>query len=679
MKQTNLTIFFFFLSSLYLFSQKKIEYSPQLDSLLLEINREGIDTDARYKQIVTSSLYPYKEQIVLFNEILKYSRKNEDKGQAMSLYNLISSAYMAILQFEKSQLYSDSAVLFKEQTANMKAIGGIYYQRALLTSSRGGDKRLVIDDLYTAISYYEQLEDGALPMVVMFREIAKYYIEIGDLESIRKTMHNILKISRQLNNPLTDSYAYPICTHYYQSMYRDTQDKTYLDSLITYSDSIIYSYNLLDKNAKMELKHQVGVTYLSYADAILNSDSIDWGRIEKYIGYANEMIERNLYVDRVNLHIMNATIALHKKHYQTAIKEGLLAEELLDTDSLKRLVVSLSVYETLAQAYEESNNYKEALVYVYKQQDVERQMKKKEEYEAIKGLDIKYQTAKKDLEISKLNEDKQEARFRIVLILSISIILIILFLIGLLYNRVKRLKKEKEAVQLKSHIKQKDLEYKNLVSQTEHRLIRRYLDGRESERKFLAKELHDSVANEMISILMLNQTEGNSEKMNTLLKNTYDHIRQISHQLMPPEFKYISLIGMIEDYIELLNSTTPTKFWFKLNDPQIQDQLEEVSDEKAKELYYLLQEILGNVLKHANANNVSVELLCNEQLQLVLSVEDDGVGFDTQITRKGIGMRTMDDRCQDIGAELIIESQVGKGCKISIVFSSVEVESITIV
>lgn len=675
MKKTYLTIFLLFVFCLYSFAQKQKEYSSQLDSLLQEVNRKNITPDDRYRLIATSNLYTCEEQIVLFNEVLKYTRNHEDKGQAMSLYNLISSVYMAMQQFEESQIYSDSAILFKEQTTNMKALGGIYYQRALLTSSRGGDKHLVIDDLYTAISYYEQIEDGALPMIVMLKEIAKYYIEMGDLESIRETMYDILKISREVNNPLTDCYAYPICTHYYQSMYRNTQDKVYLDSLMTYSDSIIYSYNLLDEDAKMGLKHQVGISYLSYADAILNSDSIDWDRIEEYIAYANEMVIENLYVDRLNLHIMNATIALHKGRYQTAIDEGLLAEKLLDTDSLKRLVVSLSVYQSLAQSYAGANNYKQALEYVYKQLDVERKMKRKEEYEAIKELDIKYQTAKKDLRISKLNEDKQQAKFRIVLVSAVSIILIILFLIGLLYNRVKRLKKEKETVLLKSHIKQKDLEYKNLVSETEHRLIRRYLDGRESERKLLAKELHDSVANEMISIIMLNQTENNTKKVNTLLKDTYNHIRQISHQLMPPEFKYISLIGMIEDYIDLLNSTTNIKFKLNINNSEIHQQIENISDKKVKEIYYLLQEMLGNVLKHAKANNVTVSIVQYDEVDLILSVEDDGIGFDTQTIKKGIGMRTMQDRCQDIKAEFQIESIVGKGSKISVTFSSIYAEA----
>lgn len=643
--------------------------SSQLDSLLNEINREECSFEERYKLLAYTYKFSPEEQIDIFNEVLKYAHDEEDKGAVVSIYNLISSVYTHIKRFEEAQLYSDSALLFKDETANIKALGGVYYQRALLRTAIGEARQLAIDDLYMAISYYEKSPDGARPIIVMLNVIVKYYAEIEDMESIRAVMYDMLERSKELNIPEAYIQTYPIFAQYHSLMYEKHNESAYLDSLIIYSDSVIHTYNALNSEFKVSYAMQMGVSYLTYADALTKRDNVDWDKVEEYITYADELIPETYYIERLQIHVLNSFIASHRQDYLTALSEGQRAEELLDKDPQKSLRGAASTYKAIVEAYRGIGDYESALEYMYKYLEAESTIKSKEQYEVVKELGVKYETAKKDLEISLLNQEREATKYRTTLIISIAIILTVLSLIALLYNRIKRLENERRAIVLASRIEQKEMEYKTLQSETEQRMMRRYLDGRESERKSLAKELHDSVANDVVSIIMQNEVGANSEKINSLLRKTYNHIRQISHQLMPPEFKYISLTGMIKDYTELLNETTPTHFQMDIADSDISSIIEEMPEQLTKEIYYILQEAIGNTLKHADAKNVEIDLHINNNEELIITVADDGKGFDTAALHGGIGLRTMRDRSDDIGAELEIESEIGEGSKVILTLS----------
>jgi signal transduction histidine kinase len=86
-----------------------------------------------------------------------------------------------------------------------------------------------------------------------------------------------------------------------------------------------------------------------------------------------------------------------------------------------------------------------------------------------------------------------------------------------------------------------------------------------------------------------------------------------------------------------------------------------------EELYWIAQEALNNVVKHAQAKQVTVRLLFNEK-SACLEVRDDGVGFTPAQARQsgGMGFRTMEERAQRIGGELQVESAPGKGTTLTV-------------
>jgi signal transduction histidine kinase len=93
-----------------------------------------------------------------------------------------------------------------------------------------------------------------------------------------------------------------------------------------------------------------------------------------------------------------------------------------------------------------------------------------------------------------------------------------------------------------------------------------------------------------------------------------------------------------------------------------------VPDEMRISLYRIAQEALNNVAKHAAASHAIIELELEPE-QVVLHIEDDGRGFDSEaIPRLGFGVRNMADRAKDVGAEFHLESRPGQGTQIEVVW-----------
>jgi len=394
----------------------------------------------------------------------------------------------------------------------------------------------------------------------------------------------------------------------------------------------------------------------------------------------------NSYLDKAELVLANNKSLPFYRFYKIKsnllVKQGLFNEAIPYLDKYVKLFENkdnlrgsddYEIYNLFALALEKgSKDYKQAMKYKSIAYNMRDSIYKQEHNEAINEFYVKYQTLEKELEISHLNEEQQRILYNRTIIVGGLIFLAILLTIALLFNRIKRQKKEKEALELSKRVEQKDLEYKSLLSETESRLVKRHLEGRELERKILAKELHDSVANDVVSIMVQSESSFNQEKINLKLKDIYDQIRQISHQLMPPEFSYISLVDMIEDYTNLLNETTTICFKTEVSDSD-RILVDELAKGEVKELYYILQEAIGNILKHADANTVNINISYNHnKSEFTFSIMDDGRGFDINTKAKGIGLQTMKDRAQGINAKLNLESELGKGTRITIILTNQE-------
>lgn len=196
------------------------------------------------------------------------------------------------------------------------------------------------------------------------------------------------------------------------------------------------------------------------------------------------------------------------------------------------------------------------------------------------------------------------------------------------------------------------------LQEAEQEQNRRYLEGMESERTRLAKELHDGVSNQLLAIEMrINDNHNHNaddnkkwEQTRRLLTESREQVRRVSHELMPPEFSYAHLGEVIENFMYEMDGTNGIAFHF---DSQMEEaDYKAIPQTDALEIYRIVQEAVTNAVKHAAPTDIFV-LIKDNGSTVTIRITDNGTA--RQEGTHGIGRRTMSQRSDAIGATLTIE------------------------
>jgi two-component system, NarL family, sensor kinase len=170
--------------------------------------------------------------------------------------------------------------------------------------------------------------------------------------------------------------------------------------------------------------------------------------------------------------------------------------------------------------------------------------------------------------------------------------------------------------------------------------------------------LHDGVGQiisaALLSLQQPNNQNNTNENTAALLKTGYDELRNISHQMIPNSLLKLGLSSALRELINRINS----------NKLQIILEAEglTVPIEKNVELvlYRVIQEAINNVIKHANASKLFIQLV-NDEKNISITIEDNGIGFDKATIETGIGLQNMQHRIQFLKGNLFIETAPNKG------------------
>lgn len=192
------------------------------------------------------------------------------------------------------------------------------------------------------------------------------------------------------------------------------------------------------------------------------------------------------------------------------------------------------------------------------------------------------------------------------------------------------------------------------------------------ERQRLSRDLHDSVNQNLYGINLYSQAalrqleQGNREAAESHLKNVQrsaqdalGEMRLLIFELRPPVLESEGLAAALEARLKSVEERTGLKAGLKARLPE--RLLASVEDE----LYRIAQEALNNVLKHAQANQVTIHLIQSGRT-LLMRIEDDGVGFDPDDeTMQGkLGLKAMAERARMLNGQMTIDSAPGMGTRI---------------
>jgi len=191
------------------------------------------------------------------------------------------------------------------------------------------------------------------------------------------------------------------------------------------------------------------------------------------------------------------------------------------------------------------------------------------------------------------------------------------------------------------------------------------IDAQEKERNELSAALHDNV-NQLLaaSILYLKTAQKQKVIDGTFVGHSIDYVqkaidelRNISHNLTPSDLKLNGLGAALKVLSEKLH--IPKTFEVKLTLGEINEQKLTQSFKLA--VYRMVQEKINNILKHANANKVTIHLRETDNT-LLLTVKDNGKGFDRLKIKKGLGITNIYNRAENLGGSAEIISSPGNGC-----------------
>ena len=293
----------------------------------------------------------------------------------------------------------------------------------------------------------------------------------------------------------------------------------------------------------------------------------------------------------------------------------------------------------------------------------------------ILELEKKYQSVEKENEILKLKDQNQQQQLSLKENKLLLVVLVFLLLITLLLSFFGwRLYKNKQKT-----IKQRELlhqqELKSIKQREQLTAYNAMLQGQEQERNRIARDLHDGLGGMLAGVkLKLSSIVSNEKNSNHLIQpdmeiykviqqldQSVDELRRIARNMMPESLIYMGLEPALTDLCKSLNTEKNAVVFEAFNLGNTHEQALQIT------VYRIVQELLTNALKHAEANSIMVQ--CSENgNRLYITVEDDGKGFDPETAeqKNGIGLSNIKNRVNLLQGTVEISSKPGEGTTFSI-------------
>ncbi|HTC33715.1 MAG TPA: sensor histidine kinase [Bryobacteraceae bacterium] len=199
-------------------------------------------------------------------------------------------------------------------------------------------------------------------------------------------------------------------------------------------------------------------------------------------------------------------------------------------------------------------------------------------------------------------------------------------------------------------------------------LSARLVRAQEDERRALSRELHDEVAQAFSAVLMeaenlldldpAPKVRAHLDSIRGVAENGMNEIRNMALLLRPSMLDDFGLLPALEWQAREIGKRTGLRI-------QVASELSgELPEEHKTCVYRVVQEALNNCARHAQASAVEVSV-CSEAGQILVTVQDDGSGFDPQRVR-GLGLLGMEERARHLGGTFHIDSKPGRGTLLSV-------------
>ncbi|MBK9108067.1 MAG: ATP-binding protein [Saprospiraceae bacterium] len=210
---------------------------------------------------------------------------------------------------------------------------------------------------------------------------------------------------------------------------------------------------------------------------------------------------------------------------------------------------------------------------------------------------------------------------------------------------------------------------KELENNLQLQSMQSMINGQESERERIAKDLHDSLGGVLSTIKLRFENLAHEhhfadrdslEKLTKLIDTACDEVRYISNDLKPGSLEKLGLIEAIKDMLNRYKVDNGPEIFFQYYGFEGGGQIEANA---ALNIYRIIQELVNNSIKHAGCKEIFVQMH-RKGNEMTISVEDDGAGFNESSIKKGMGLENIKSRVNYLRGELTLDSNENQGTAI---------------
>lgn len=310
-------------------------------------------------------------------------------------------------------------------------------------------------------------------------------------------------------------------------------------------------------------------------------------------------------------------------------------------------------YSTLAKLYKDTKEYQKALNYMDTLVALKDTLMNAEKARAINQMDISFKTSEKDKKIATQNASIAKQRIWLTIVTcGIAVLLLLATALYFIYRQKQQLQAEQIKLMEQAH---------------KINILKAAVHSEDSERTRIARELHDGIGGMLSAAMMRFSAVADSNDAAdykagiNILSQMGDEIRKTAHNLMPEALLKQSLPDALQIYCDNMQEAA-LHIDFQYYGPNL-----DLSENFKLNIYRIIQELVKNIVQHANATHALVQLLVNDD-SLSITVEDNGRGYDSNKPTSGIGLYNLQTRVSSLDGKLTIQSEKGQGTSVLIEF-----------
>lgn len=641
----------------------------QYDSIMNLMKDKTIPLMERYYMTGDIAYLSREHQIAVLKQLIPEAKEVEDKAVVTRLYSIVAMFENQLGDMAEAKNYLDSAFMNKGKFENNNIAGMMHYIAGIYYSDKNQMEK-AHENYYQAADYFNR--NAVKPAI-----LTEIYYDLSIIYSMWQDDEGLNDLSEAMKDlpvdfPFQQILKLTIKAKYFYALYQNEHRMNLLDSVTKYNQEAFEVYTSTEN--PYDVGYVISDNYLH--QAVVYSEAGKIKEAEQCFETGKKLMNPKKIDANVSLSYVSGVIAYYQADYELAeqhLQDGLHELKKMNEEQEVDYYHSLiDFYTLLAKVYEKQELYNKALEAARNSLKYETRLFDKNSSKTIQKLRAQYSLDEKERVVKQLTAINEKNKW--INILSVTLIVLALITIVLLLIRyrsrqrihegmlqIAKLKQQETELTVelqKAKLEEREREFQALVHEAQQRKVQYYLEGLEVERNRLAKELHDNVSNELLAIKMkiADGTSSREEVLDTL-QALQTEVRGISHDLMPPVFKYASLSEILQDYVYQRNQSGQTELTLVLEPEEGFDHL---SQKVALEIYRIVQEATGNALKHAQATHIKI-ILVREGNRIKLTIADNGKGFEQQTGKSGIGLVIIKERVENLKGVLTLSSVPSKG------------------